>query len=107
MRVEASSGQAVELSNLPVEDASGNEAAQGADASGRRAGGVAQLRLPIGGCRDDRIGDDGRVIAVRHGTLQVSRALADRRLADDVLEQGIQNALALLGAQQRVSPSSC
>jgi hypothetical protein len=31
------------------------------------------------------------------GTLQVSRALADQRLADDVLEQGIQNALALLG----------
>ena len=41
------------------------------------------------------------------GTLQVSRALADRRLADDVLEQGIQNALALLGAEQRISPSSC
>jgi hypothetical protein len=31
------------------------------------------------------------------GTLQVSRALADQRLADEVLEQGIQNALALLG----------
>jgi TetR/AcrR family transcriptional repressor of nem operon len=30
------------------------------------------------------------------GTLQISRALADRRLADAVLEQGIQNALALL-----------
>jgi TetR/AcrR family transcriptional repressor of nem operon len=32
------------------------------------------------------------------GTLQLARALADRRLSDDVLEQGIQNALALLGA---------
>jgi TetR/AcrR family transcriptional repressor of nem operon len=30
------------------------------------------------------------------GTLQISRALADRRLADAVLEQGIQHALALL-----------
>lgn len=33
------------------------------------------------------------------GTLQVSRALADRQLADEVLEQGIQIALALLGAE--------
>ena len=47
------------------------------------------------------------VFALMVGTLQVSRALADRRLADDVLEQGIQNALALLGAEQRISPSSC
>ena len=38
------------------------------------------------------------VFALMVGTLQVSRALADRRLADEVLEQGIQNALALLGA---------
>jgi TetR/AcrR family transcriptional regulator, transcriptional repressor for nem operon len=30
------------------------------------------------------------------GTLQLSRALADRQLADEVLEQGIHNALALL-----------
>lgn len=30
------------------------------------------------------------------GTLQLSRALADRQLADAVLEQGIHNALALL-----------
>jgi hypothetical protein len=37
------------------------------------------------------------------GTLQVSRALADRRLADEVLEQGIQNALALLGTAEHVS----
>jgi len=31
------------------------------------------------------------------GTLQLSRALADRHLADAMLEQGIQNALAILG----------
>ena len=37
------------------------------------------------------------VFALMVGTLQVSRALADRQLADEVLEQGIQNALALLG----------
>jgi AcrR family transcriptional regulator len=35
------------------------------------------------------------------GTLQLSRALADRRLADEVLEQGIQNALALLKAEDQ------
>jgi TetR/AcrR family transcriptional regulator, transcriptional repressor for nem operon len=35
------------------------------------------------------------------GTLQVSRALADRQLATEVLEHGIQNALALLGAGPR------
>ena len=32
------------------------------------------------------------------GTLQLSRALADRQLADAVLEQGIYNALTLLDA---------
>ena len=36
------------------------------------------------------------VFALMVGTLQLSRALADRELADAVLEQGIQNALALL-----------
>ncbi|MBT2231640.1 TetR/AcrR family transcriptional regulator [Nonomuraea sp. NEAU-A123] len=35
------------------------------------------------------------------GTLQLSRALADRQLADAVLEQGIHNALALLDATQQ------
>jgi TetR/AcrR family transcriptional regulator, transcriptional repressor for nem operon len=35
--------------------------------------------------------------AMMAGTLQLSRALADPRLADEVLEQGIHNALALLG----------
>ena len=36
------------------------------------------------------------VFAMMAGTLQLSRALADRQLADEVLEQGIQTALALL-----------
>ena len=39
--------------------------------------------------------------ALMAGTLQLSRALADRQLADEVLEQGIQNALALLDAGQQ------
>jgi len=39
------------------------------------------------------------VFAMMVGTLQLSRALADRQLSDDVLEQGIHNALALLGAK--------
>lgn len=33
------------------------------------------------------------------GTLQLSRALTDRQLADELLEQGIHNALALLGVE--------
>ncbi|MEU5025676.1 TetR/AcrR family transcriptional regulator [Streptomyces milbemycinicus] len=41
------------------------------------------------------------VFAMMVGTLQLSRALADRRLADDVLEQGVHNALALLDAGPR------
>jgi TetR/AcrR family transcriptional regulator, transcriptional repressor for nem operon len=41
------------------------------------------------------------VFALMVGTLQFSRALADRQLADEVLEQGIENALALLGAEQQ------
>ena len=41
------------------------------------------------------------VFAMMIGTLQLSRALADRQLADAVLAQGIQNVLALLGARQR------
>jgi hypothetical protein len=35
------------------------------------------------------------------GTLQLSRALADRQLADEVLEQGLHNTLALLDAGQQ------
>jgi TetR/AcrR family transcriptional repressor of nem operon len=41
------------------------------------------------------------VFALMAGTLQLSRALADRQLADEVLEQGIQNALTLLDAGQQ------
>jgi TetR/AcrR family transcriptional repressor of nem operon len=36
------------------------------------------------------------LFALLIGTLQLARALADRRLADEVLERGIKNALALL-----------
>jgi AcrR family transcriptional regulator len=41
------------------------------------------------------------IYALMVGTLQLSRALADRQLADVILEQGIQSALALLGAECR------
>jgi TetR/AcrR family transcriptional regulator, transcriptional repressor for nem operon len=41
------------------------------------------------------------VFALMVGTLQLSRALADPQLADQVLDQGIHNALALLGAEQQ------
>jgi AcrR family transcriptional regulator len=36
------------------------------------------------------------LFALLIGTLQISRALADRQLADDVLERGLDHALALL-----------
>ena len=41
------------------------------------------------------------VFAMMVGTLQLSRALADRQLADEVLEQGIQSALKLLDAEHQ------
>jgi TetR/AcrR family transcriptional regulator, transcriptional repressor for nem operon len=41
------------------------------------------------------------VFALMVGTLQVSRALADQRLADAVLDEGIGNALALLGVAHK------
>src|SRR5256714_6679354 len=41
------------------------------------------------------------VFALLTGTLHISRALADRQLADEVLDHGIQNALALLDAGQQ------
>lgn len=40
------------------------------------------------------------IYALMVGTMQLSRALSDPKLADQVLEQGIQNALALLDATQ-------
>lgn len=40
------------------------------------------------------------VYALMIGTLQLSRALADRQLADDILEQGIRNALTVLHATE-------
>ncbi|WP_330301664.1 MULTISPECIES: TetR/AcrR family transcriptional regulator [unclassified Streptomyces] len=39
------------------------------------------------------------VYAMMVGTLQLSRALADRRLSDELLDEGIRNALTLLGVQ--------
>jgi TetR/AcrR family transcriptional regulator, transcriptional repressor for nem operon len=41
------------------------------------------------------------VFALMTGTLQLSRALADRELADQVLDQGIQSVLTLLGAEHQ------
>ncbi len=38
------------------------------------------------------------VFAAMVGTLQLSRALADRQLSDQVLEQGVENVLVLMGA---------
>ena len=45
------------------------------------------------------------IFAMMVGTLQLSRSLADRQLADAVLEQGFQNVLALLGAEARAEHS--
>ncbi|WP_339135234.1 TetR/AcrR family transcriptional regulator [Streptomyces sp. f51] len=39
------------------------------------------------------------VYAMMVGTLQLSRALSNRRLSDELLEEGIRNALTLLSAQ--------
>ncbi|NDL59879.1 TetR/AcrR family transcriptional regulator [Phytoactinopolyspora mesophila] len=39
--------------------------------------------------------------ALMIGTLQLARALADQQLADQILEQGVQNTLALLPAEDR------
>jgi TetR/AcrR family transcriptional regulator, transcriptional repressor for nem operon len=38
------------------------------------------------------------LLGLMAGTLQLARALADRQLSDDLLEQGLRNALALLDA---------
>ena len=40
------------------------------------------------------------LLGLMAGTLQLSRALTYRQLADELLEQGIRNALALLDAEQ-------
>ncbi|MFE2217710.1 TetR/AcrR family transcriptional regulator [Streptomyces canus] len=42
------------------------------------------------------------LLGMMAGTLQLSRALTDSRLANELLDQGIDNALALLDAWQRV-----
>ncbi|MEU5599705.1 TetR/AcrR family transcriptional regulator [Streptomyces sp. NPDC020298] len=43
------------------------------------------------------------VFAMMVGTLQLSRALTDPQLAGDILEQGIDNALTLFGADEHQS----
>ncbi|MDQ0578422.1 TetR/AcrR family transcriptional regulator [Streptomyces rishiriensis] len=40
------------------------------------------------------------LLGMMAGTLQLSRALTDRQLSDELLEQGIRNALALLDVEQ-------
>ncbi|MER5575619.1 TetR/AcrR family transcriptional regulator [Streptomyces massasporeus] len=42
------------------------------------------------------------LLGLMAGTLQLSRALTDNRLSDELLDQGVNNALALLDAGQRV-----
>ncbi|MFE9438353.1 TetR/AcrR family transcriptional regulator [Streptomyces sp. NPDC006602] len=42
------------------------------------------------------------LLGLMAGTLQLSRALTDRQLANELLDQGIINALAMLDAGQRV-----
>jgi hypothetical protein len=42
------------------------------------------------------------LLGLMAGTLQLSRALTDRQLSDDLLEQGLRNALALLSAEQHI-----
>lgn len=44
--------------------------------------------------------------AMMAGTLQLSRALADGQLADELLDQGIHNALALLGLEHEHARTS-
>lgn len=39
------------------------------------------------------------LIAAMIGTLQLSRAIADRRLSDELLDRGVRNTLALLGIE--------
>ena len=40
------------------------------------------------------------LLGMMAGTLQLTRALTDRQLSDDLLEQGLRNALALVNAEQ-------
>jgi hypothetical protein len=39
------------------------------------------------------------LLGLMAGTLQLARALTDRQLSDDLLEQGLRNALALVNAE--------
>ena len=42
------------------------------------------------------------LLGLMAGTLQLSRALTDRQLSDELLEQGLRNALALVDAEQHI-----
>ena len=57
-------------------------------------------RLAPGDPRSAR-GQTLSLFALLIGTLQLSRALVDRRLADEVLERGIENALAMAANDSR------
>src|SRR5687767_13233067 len=59
-----SAGQPVELADLFIKGPGGDDAAQRANACRPWAGGVPQLRLRIGRCRNDYFGDGGRVVTV-------------------------------------------
>jgi hypothetical protein len=41
------------------------------------------------------------LLGLMAGTLQLCRALTDRQLSDDLLDQGLRNALALVDAELR------
>ena len=42
------------------------------------------------------------LLGLMAGTLQLARALTDRQLSDDLLEQGVRKALALVDAEQHI-----
>jgi AcrR family transcriptional regulator len=44
------------------------------------------------------------LLGLMAGTLQLARALTDRQLSDDLLEQGLRNALALIGGERMADP---
>ena len=81
-----------------------DEIGRGTDATKRAyTGGVLAIADDIAARLkpEDPVSARGKTLslfAMLIGTLQLSRALANRRLADEILEQGIQNALALLAS---------
>ncbi|MFC5729315.1 MULTISPECIES: TetR/AcrR family transcriptional regulator [Nocardioides] len=79
--------------------------ARGADATKRAyTDGIVALAEELAGVIDASSSLSARalsIFAAMIGTLQVTRAIADDQLADEVLSCGIDNASALLGQQQR------